>query len=121
MFVCECGRAHRIRVAVRSSDEQAAQGAPAEIESRGVLTSFERDVISKVAAGLTDGEVARLLGVSVGRVRYGVRSAIARLAARTRAEAVYHAVQTGQLEPVADVRKVVAQSGARMRLSALDS
>lgn len=86
-------------------------------EAPSVLTPFEREVLRHVAEGETDRQAARVLGVSVDRVRYAVRSAIAHLAARTRSEAIFRAVCTGELtqelpEPIV----VLAQSGAQVRL-----
>lgn len=86
------------------------------IGARRALTSFERKILRLVAEGQTDRELARLLGVSVDRVRYAVRSAVARLGARTRSEAVFRAVCSGQIEPqIPDALVVLTQNGAQVK------
>jgi len=92
-FECECGRELDIRVEVSRATATIPQ-----LPNRGTaLPVFEREVLCRVAEGLTDRETARLLQVSVNRVHHAVRSATAHLAARTRSEAVYRAVCAGQL------------------------
>jgi DNA-binding CsgD family transcriptional regulator len=59
------------------------------------LSSMERRVLTRVAAGMTDREVACSLDASVGQVRYAVRDSITRLGARTRTEAVAIAISHG--------------------------
>lgn len=52
-------------------------------------------MLTRVAAGMTDREIAGSLNASVGQVRYAVRDSIARLGARTRTEAVAIAISNG--------------------------
>jgi DNA-binding CsgD family transcriptional regulator len=114
---CECGRVHRIRVLVSVAGQRTSEQAATQVESRSVLSAFERRALQHVAEGLTDREAAKVLGVSVGRVRYAVRSATGHLAARTRSEAIFLAVCTGQLECEVPRPSTPAQSGAQVRLS----
>ncbi|MDA8393487.1 MAG: helix-turn-helix transcriptional regulator [Actinomycetota bacterium] len=52
------------------------------------LTRREREVLVLLAAGLTDGEVARTLGLSRGTVRVHVSNAMRKLRATDREEAL---------------------------------
>jgi len=61
------------------------------------LTPREREVMRRVAAGMTDRLVAERLGLRVSTVRTHVEHARAKLGARTRAHAVARAIATGQL------------------------
>jgi len=103
---CDCGRVHDLVVLVDEPDQVRSMRPSATIGAGNGLTAFEQDVLRHVAAGRTDRETARLLGISVNRVRHGVRGAVAHLAARTRSEAVYLASRRGQLDDaVAPVRR----------------
>lgn len=53
--------------------------------------------LAHVAAGLTDAETAEAMGVSVGRVRYSLRTVIERLGATNRPHAVARAIAEGLL------------------------
>jgi DNA-binding CsgD family transcriptional regulator len=52
------------------------------------VTPREREVISHVARGLTNGEVARLLGISSETVRKHLENAYEKLGVHTRTAAV---------------------------------
>lgn len=63
------------------------------------LTAEERAVLSIAATGRTDAEVARILRVAPDRVRHWLASAVRKLGARSRLEAVLLADRMGQLDP----------------------
>jgi DNA-binding CsgD family transcriptional regulator len=58
----------------------------------------EREVLSLLAAGRTDGQIAELLELSPATVQTHVRNAKAKLGARTRAQAVAIALRRGLIE-----------------------
>jgi DNA-binding NarL/FixJ family response regulator len=62
------------------------------------LDDFQIRVPGSIASGLTDREIAAALRVSLHRIRYAVRDLIAKLSARTRAEAVFVTVTAGLLD-----------------------
>ena len=59
------------------------------------LTRRQREVLTLVAEGLTDGEIALCLGISVETAAWHVREIRAQLKARTRAHAVALALRQG--------------------------
>ena len=59
------------------------------------LTPRETDVLSLLAQGMSNAEVATALFVSVATVRSHVHHILRKLAVRSRAEAVAHAYKTG--------------------------
>ena len=64
------------------------------------LTAREREVVGLLAEGLSTASIASRLGISPATVRTHVEHARGRLGARTRAEAVVRAIQTGQLSGI---------------------
>ncbi len=66
---------------------------------RGGLTEAERKVLALVAEGARNPEIARRLFISENTVKYHLRNIMAKLQARTRAEAVAKAVKDGLLPP----------------------
>jgi DNA-binding CsgD family transcriptional regulator len=62
---------------------------------RGGPTSREREVLTLLAAGATDEQIAETLELSPATVQTHVRNAKAKLGARTRAQAVALALQRG--------------------------
>ncbi len=62
-------------------------------------TARELEVLALLAGGRTDGQIATLLELSPATVQTHVRNAKAKLGARTRAQAVAIALQTGLIEP----------------------
>lgn len=72
--------------------------APPE-RRRPALPPFEAAVLSLVAAGETDREIARSLNTSVDRVKHAVRSSLTRLGARNRTEAAVRALLAGLVSP----------------------
>ena len=63
------------------------------------LTPRQREVLREIAAGHTDKQIARTLGLSPRTVEMHVAAALRALGAATRAEAVHAAGRAGQLEP----------------------
>jgi DNA-binding NarL/FixJ family response regulator len=99
-FVCECGRPREICVSLVPTEGRTVFARPLLSAARqNPLSPFEAEVLQHVAAGLTDIEVARELNVTVSSFRYALRTAMARLSARNRAEAVFRAVSAGYLAP----------------------
>ncbi len=58
------------------------------------LTPRERELLGKLAGGLTNGEIARELGVSTNTVKFHLRNLYAKLDVRNRAEAAALHVST---------------------------
>ncbi|MDZ7591519.1 MAG: helix-turn-helix transcriptional regulator [Rubrivivax sp.] len=58
------------------------------------LTPRQREVLREIAAGHTDKQIARTLGLSPRTVEMHVAAALRALGASTRAEAVHAAQQT---------------------------
>jgi DNA-binding NarL/FixJ family response regulator len=96
MVACECGRRLRLRVSV--FPPASVRPSQQTSETRSPLSAFEAKVLERVAAGMTDSEVAHQLGVSISSVRYAIRSAIGHLAARNRPQAVFKALSAGYLQ-----------------------
>jgi DNA-binding CsgD family transcriptional regulator len=91
------------QVAARTTDSRTARElreiidlelAPGQV---GELTARQIDVLALVALGLTNDRIASSLGLSLLTVKSYLRSAMARLAARTRYEAVVEARRRGLL------------------------
>jgi DNA-binding CsgD family transcriptional regulator len=61
------------------------------------LSSTEMTVLAEVAQGRTDIQIAKELNLTVGQVRYSIRSACANLGARNRPHAVAKAIALGYL------------------------
>jgi DNA-binding NarL/FixJ family response regulator len=64
-----------------------------------VLTSREREVMSHVAGGLTNDEIAQQLYLSPATVRTHVSRAMTKLSARDRTQLVVPAYETGLVRP----------------------
>lgn len=69
----------------------------AAARSASILTAREREVLGRLALGLTGSEVARELGISPETVRVHVRNAMRRLGARTRVQAIGLALAAGEI------------------------
>ena len=80
------------------SEVRAFIGEPAEPAPPPHLTPRQREVLRLVAAGRTDKEVARALGLSPRTVEMHVAGALRALGCATRAEAVHAASQRGWLQ-----------------------
>lgn len=75
------------------------------VRGAGVLTAREREVLARLALGLTGTEVARELGISPETVRVHVRDAMRRLGARTRVQAIGLALASGEIGVDADAAR----------------
>ncbi|MFE7590346.1 response regulator [Kitasatospora sp. NPDC057512] len=90
------------KVAARVVAHLAATGAGAPADRRAgardqvaALTTRERDVLTLIAAGLSNGQIARRLGVVEGTVKAHVSSILARLGVANRAAAAVLAHEAG--------------------------
>lgn len=91
---CECGRRYTLSI------DQVATFEPQHtrrvvLPEANPLTEFQTAVLEFVASGMTDAQVARVLGVSVHRERHAMRELLTRLSAHSRAEAVFVATSWG--------------------------
>lgn len=84
--------AARVRRSMRLTGVRVRHRAPA-IEGRGLLTAREREVLELVAAGQSNAEIARRMGLGRPTVTTMLSSAMGKLGADTRA----HAVSLAQL------------------------
>ncbi|MER5355934.1 response regulator transcription factor [Kitasatospora sp. NPDC002551] len=90
------------RVAARVVAHLAATGAGGPADRRAAaqhrvagLTARERDVLALVAAGLSNGQIARRIGVVEGTVKAHVSNVLARLGVANRAAAAVLAHEAG--------------------------
>ncbi|MCB1613493.1 MAG: response regulator [Xanthomonadales bacterium] len=74
-----------------------SERAPAPVDRLMALTSRERDVLEALARGLSYRETATRLGMKPNTVAHHVRNLYPKLAANSRSEAVFRAVQDGIL------------------------
>ncbi len=97
-FACDCGRRNEIRVVLAPGGGRTAFVCPLLPPfERSPLSPFETEVLQHIAAGRTDRETARELGISISSVRYAIRAAIGRMSAQNRTEAVFRALSAGYL------------------------
>ncbi|MEO3820277.1 response regulator transcription factor [Plantactinospora sp. B24E8] len=89
------------RVTRRLISTFARQGRPVAgpSPSLGVLTEREREVLSLVARGLSNSEIAQQLYVTLGTVKTHIGRLLSKLAARDRAQLVITAYETGLVSP----------------------
>ncbi|AEW93661.1 MULTISPECIES: response regulator transcription factor [Streptomycetaceae] len=73
--------------------------SPAAAARLAALTAREREVVTEVAAGLSNEEIAERLGVSPLTVKTHVNRALAKLGARDRAGLVVIAYESGLVRP----------------------
>ena len=67
--------------------------------SKRAITDKQLQALGLVAAGHTDAEAARSLGVSLGQFRYQLRTGVSLLGARNRPQAVAIAITSGWIAP----------------------
>ena len=80
--------------------EYASRAKPADLApSLDVLTEREREVVTHVAAGLSNDEIAARLVISPTTAKTHVSRAMTKLAARDRAQLVVYAYETGLVTP----------------------
>ena len=75
------------------------QSAERQTWNQVLLTQGERDVLSRVARGLTNQEIAEALSYSSSSVKLFLHQACAKLGARNRAQAVLLALRKGAISP----------------------
>jgi DNA-binding NarL/FixJ family response regulator len=73
----------------------AAVSAPVEVEAPDDLTPREVEVLTLIAAGLTNTEIAERLVVSAATVKSHVNHIFSKIGARDRAQAVVYAYANG--------------------------
>ncbi|MGC3004256.1 response regulator transcription factor [Streptomyces sp. G35A] len=83
--------------AVRALATEHARACPAPPEWVARLTGRESEVLRHMAAGLTNAEIARRMGVGPATVKTHVASVLAKTGARDRTQAVIAAYETGFL------------------------
>jgi DNA-binding NarL/FixJ family response regulator len=83
---------HRRLIAAASS---AARPAPAPVALPDDLTRREAEVLSLIARGLSNGEIAATLVVSEATVKTHINHVFAKIGARDRAQAVHYAYTHG--------------------------
>lgn len=74
---------------------RAAAGSPADVEPAAVLTPREREVLTLVAAGLANKQIARRLGIAERTVKAHLTSVFARLDVEDRTQAALWAQRHG--------------------------
>lgn len=74
-------------------------GAAVPLVSPGVLSPREREVLSFVAEGLSNAEIAELMGIATNTVRNHVRSILEKLGVRNRVQAAVYATRIGLAGP----------------------
>jgi DNA-binding CsgD family transcriptional regulator len=100
---CRCGRVIEVVITCGENPDsprllEESHHPPSRENPPIDLNPLELAVLSRVALGDTDRETAKSLRVSVGRVRNAVRTAMLRLSARTRSEAVYLLTRQGGID-----------------------
>jgi DNA-binding NarL/FixJ family response regulator len=87
-----------IQPAITEAARRGLAGAPRKFESSDLpepLTGRERDVLRLFAAGLSNREIARALGVVEGTVKNHVHSILGKLGVRDRNRAMLKAIELG--------------------------
>jgi DNA-binding NarL/FixJ family response regulator len=88
------------RATRRLIEEYAAKAKPATLApALGLLTEREREVMTLVAAGLSNDDIANRLVISPATAKTHINRAMTKLGARDRAQLVVHAYETGLVRP----------------------
>src|SRR4029077_5667927 len=98
-------------------EEYAARAKPADLSPQlDLLTEREREVMSLVAAGLSNDEIAARLYISPATAKTHVSRTMIKLGARDRAQLVVFAYETGLVRPGwTDESGCSMQRGRRVR------
>ncbi len=88
-------------VAAVTSQPHATSPAAGTAKPPGGLTTREAEVLTLLASGLSNAEIAQRLYVSNATVKTHVNRIFAKTGARDRAQAVRYAYETGLVGPVA--------------------
>lgn len=88
---------NRAEGALAGEDRWASVSVKPEGSDRLLLSSREQEVLTLVATGLTNGEMAERLFVSGETIKSHVQNAMEKLGVHTRAHAVATALVTGQI------------------------
>lgn len=92
----------------RSLDAESAEGAgaarvpapaPAQQNLLGTLTAREREVLSQIAAGRSNAEIARELFLAEATVKTHISNLLAKIQVRDRVQAVVFAYESGLILP----------------------
>ncbi|MFF9024642.1 response regulator [Streptomyces eurythermus] len=83
-----------IRAFARGAPPPPVAGGPL-----GRLTQREREVLLKIASGLTNAEIGAELGVTTGTVKSHVNALLSKLGLRDRVQATILAYETGLISP----------------------
>jgi len=93
-------RAVAVGLSVRIAEERGSVfEAVHENDERTLLTPREVEVLSAVANGMTNKEIARELGISRHTVKFHLESLMRKLGVSSRAEAVSKSIRLKLLEP----------------------
>jgi DNA-binding NarL/FixJ family response regulator len=85
-------------LSVRLPGQPDAKGfAPSDSGTRPLLTPRELEVLALVGEGMSNKTIARRLGISAHTVKYHLEAVFAKLAVRSRAEAVTRGLRRGLL------------------------
>lgn len=81
----------------RVADGERLLPAAARLPAPGGLTAREHEILRKVAAGMTNGEIARELGLAHNTIKTYFQRTLEKLGARNRVEALLRAGEKGLL------------------------
>jgi DNA-binding NarL/FixJ family response regulator len=86
---------HQLRTVIERLVREDAKAAPHAVKKLDVLTPRERETLNLVAQGLTNEQVAHVLGISRATVKTHVENIIGKLGVSDRTQAAVWAVRSG--------------------------